>query len=353
MKRRVERITIENFRGISHLELTDFARINIFIGKNGVGKSTVLEAIYLNTTWGGRDLLRRHPIKTILFRRGLNPYIRKQLGEEDPMVYVSYFFREPNEPITISSNITTSELKLWNSPTLDRYVSEETEQRFVIMANYGGPVVEIEPVEYGEYTRYVLKWPRYYSPSRKRSILLDDNTFRTPYYGTSSISEIIIKLEEVSSVDVEDLKAFLEKILRSPIKKVSRKVAEIVLLTENEEKVPMSLLGDGIKTAMGYYYALNTEKPIIVLLEEPENHLHPGLMKIVAEEIAKTESQVFITTHSLEFLEYLLDSCSKLSSDSDVKVFRFKSIENGVPDVEVYSGSEANVAINSIGVDLR
>lgn len=346
-------IRIENFRAISKLELKDLSRINVFIGKNGVGKSTVLEAIYLNTTWGGRDLLRRHPVKTILFRRGLNPYIRKPLAEEEPLVYVSYFFREPYQPITISSNITTSELKLYNSPTIDKYISGETERRFIIMANYGGPVVEIEPVEHGEYTRYIFKWPRYYSTSRKRSILLDDNTFRTPHYGTSSISEVVVKLEEFSLIDVDNLKAFLEKVIGSPIKKIYKKIAEIILLMESGEKIPMSLLGDGIKTAMGYYYALNTEKPITVLLEEPENHLHPGLMKTIADEIAKTESQVFITTHSIEFLGYVLDSCAKLGVESEVRVFRFKSIENGVPKVEVYTGSEANVAINSIGVDLR
>jgi len=345
-------ITIRNFRAISELELNNLSKINVFIGKNGVGKSTVLEAIYLNTTWGGRDLLRRHPIKTILFRRGLNPYIRKPLAEEDPMVYVSYFFREPYQPITISSNITTSELRLWNQRTLDKYVSGETERRLVIMANYGGPVVEIEPVEYGEYTRYVLKWPRY-SASRKRAILLDDNTFRTPYYGTSSISEVVVKLEEFSLIDVDNLRAFLQKVTGSPIKRIYKKIAEIILLMESGEKIPMSLLGDGIKTAMGYYYALNTEKPVTVLLEEPENHLHPGLMKILAEEIAKTKSQVFITTHSIEFLGYVLDSCAKLGVESEARVFRFKSIDGGVPNVEVYNGSEANVAINTIGVDLR
>ncbi|AHL23066.1 MULTISPECIES: ATP-binding protein [Thermococcus] len=345
-------ITIRNFRAISELELNNLSKINVFIGKNGVGKSTVLEAIYLNTTWGGRDLLRRHPIKTILFRRGLNPYIRKPLAEEDPMVYISYFFREPYQPITISSNITTSELRLWNQRTLDKYVSGETERRLVIMANYGGPVVEIEPVEYGEYTRYVLKWPRY-SASRKRAILLDDNTFRTPYYGTSSISEVVVKLEEFSLIDVDNLRVFLQKVTGSPIKRIYKKIAEIILLMESGEKIPMSLLGDGIKTAMGYYYALNTEKPVTVLLEEPENHLHPGLMKILAEEIAKTKSQVFITTHSIEFLGYVLDSCAKLGVESEVRVFRFKSIDGGVPNVEVYNGSEANVAINTIGVDLR
>ncbi len=74
-------------------------------------------------------------------------------------------------------------------------------------------------------------------------------------------------------------------------------------------------------------------------------------MEVVAKEIAKTRSQVFITTHSIEFLRYVLSAL--LREGTDVKVFRFKSIKDGIPEIEVYSGPEANIAINSIRVDLR
>ena len=38
-------IEIRNFRGIDHLEIDDFSRVNVFLGQNNSGKSTVLEAI--------------------------------------------------------------------------------------------------------------------------------------------------------------------------------------------------------------------------------------------------------------------------------------------------------------------
>ena len=38
-------IEIKNFRGIDHLEIDDFSRVNVFVGQNNSGKSTVLEAI--------------------------------------------------------------------------------------------------------------------------------------------------------------------------------------------------------------------------------------------------------------------------------------------------------------------
>lgn len=40
-------LKISNFRGISQLELSDFSRINVLLGRNSSGKSSILEAIFL------------------------------------------------------------------------------------------------------------------------------------------------------------------------------------------------------------------------------------------------------------------------------------------------------------------
>lgn len=40
-------IEIKNFRGIDHLKIDDFSRVNVFLGQNGSGKSSILEAILM------------------------------------------------------------------------------------------------------------------------------------------------------------------------------------------------------------------------------------------------------------------------------------------------------------------
>ncbi|WPD21833.1 MAG: AAA family ATPase [Candidatus Electrothrix scaldis] len=42
---KIQRLTIENFRGIREMELAFHPRLNVFAGKNGVGKTTILEAL--------------------------------------------------------------------------------------------------------------------------------------------------------------------------------------------------------------------------------------------------------------------------------------------------------------------
>ena len=43
----LQKIEINNFRGFSHLDIDGLNQINLFIGKNNSGKSSILEAIFL------------------------------------------------------------------------------------------------------------------------------------------------------------------------------------------------------------------------------------------------------------------------------------------------------------------
>src|SRR5258708_27899669 len=42
----IQRLQIENFRGLRHLDISSFKRVNLIAGANNVGKSALLEAIF-------------------------------------------------------------------------------------------------------------------------------------------------------------------------------------------------------------------------------------------------------------------------------------------------------------------
>ncbi|MCD6146065.1 MAG: AAA family ATPase [Methanosarcinales archaeon] len=44
-----KKLTINGFRGIKHLEVDDFRQVNLFVGKNNCGKTTILESLFLLT----------------------------------------------------------------------------------------------------------------------------------------------------------------------------------------------------------------------------------------------------------------------------------------------------------------
>ena len=49
-------IEIKNFRGIEHLEIDDFSRVNVFVGQNSSGKSSILECLLLMMGMSNPDL---------------------------------------------------------------------------------------------------------------------------------------------------------------------------------------------------------------------------------------------------------------------------------------------------------
>lgn len=82
----IESLTIDNFRGIHHLEIQLGGRMNLFAGENGAGKSTVLQAIRYLMSWyvarvqnrDGRGLMIRQDDIT----KG-QPYCRLTIRLED------------------------------------------------------------------------------------------------------------------------------------------------------------------------------------------------------------------------------------------------------------------------------
>ncbi len=86
----IQRLYMRNFRGVAEGAIDDFAQINIFVGPNNTGKTTILEALYLTATAdtacslaredgqfmdvriaADTDLLGYHPLTRLWQRHGL------------------------------------------------------------------------------------------------------------------------------------------------------------------------------------------------------------------------------------------------------------------------------------------
>jgi len=63
--------------------------------------------------------------------------------------------------------------------------------------------------------------------------------------------------------------------------------------------------GAGVREALRIVLDLELRRPRIVLIEEPEVHLHPGLARLVAGYLRdkSSEMQLFVTTHSSDLVE--------------------------------------------------
>lgn len=107
------------------------------------------------------------------------------------------------------------------------------------------------------------------------------------------------------------------------------------IIKDNHQHIPLANLGSGYEMIFSllYSFALSQQsnKQLIILIDEPELHLHPKLqndfVKILLE--ASKTAQIFITTHSPLFVKQLLNNekvsihCLK-KEDKEIKVLELE-----------------------------
>ncbi len=381
-------LEIENYRGIKQAKLTDFRDINVIVGKNNTGKSTILESIYLNTTAQDLDLLGRDPIRVIFTRRGIPLSFSGKIYAKWPefdIFDVSYYFGYlfysggTEEPITFSSNVDKYGFRLIREipEKVLVHITDYLEKRysrlkrvelgmlhFLILDSFERPLIiaheELREDGVSNIIRYI---PRYYYTANKtlkrrkeRKVILFDTHWL--FHGSTLIREetpilsTIRRLDRRARINIPELVEFLSEQIGYEIISVESKLTDYYILTKNEELIPFSLLGDGTKMAIVYFYILSL-KDSFILLEEPENHLHPKLMDRCIDLMVKSakNNQIFITTHSLEFLEKMLEKAK--DTNVRLRVFSITSLKNGILEYDSYDLDEAYAAVNKIGVDLR
>jgi len=106
-----------------------------------------------------------------------------------------------------------------------------------------------------------------------------------------------------------------------------------------------------------YLMRMSTPKEAVLLLEEPELHTHPSLLRLTSNAIIKTYSersnQVFVSTHSLEFIEPIIEEARKSGlRENDLRIYRL-ILREGKLNFEYYTLSEAEEAVKKLEWDLR
>lgn len=107
----LKRIEIENFRGIQSLELSPNRRVTVLCGINGVGKSTILDAISYQISWFISRLRSTRgsgkPIKVLDLPRGASyAQLTGEYEIEDRLYTVSLAKTKPGHLHEAKSDMT-------------------------------------------------------------------------------------------------------------------------------------------------------------------------------------------------------------------------------------------------------
>lgn len=120
--------------------------------------------------------------------------------------------------------------------------------------------------------------------------------------------------------------------------------------------LPYMLHGSGFFTLLMLLSKMKMAKDGILLIEEPENNLHPGYLSVFVEQVMvlakKLNVQVFMTTHSYDLIEEL---ASYPETEAEREMIQISQIVNrkGTHELYNYSPKQAFEEMVEFKMDLR
>lgn len=155
---------------------------------------------------------------------------------------------------------------------------------------------------------------------------------------------------------VHDAKAIVKELLTdvNDIQIVTEGDAPVVHLVFPRGSIPAAVAGDGIQMLLRLSLELACRGEGVVLLEEPEVHMHPGAVRQAARAIlaaVRRGIQVILTTHSIELIDSLVGQGDESDLDS-MSVFQL-SLDQGELKHSRLNGRDARFARAQLEDDLR
>ena len=99
------------------------------------------------------------------------------------------------------------------------------------------------------------------------------------------------------------------QVTADPLELIERLMEDGVVYRENDETyfLPYTVHGTGFSILLNLISTIRQCRDGVLLIEEPENHMHPGYLQVFVENLMllarKLNVQVFLTTHSYDLIE--------------------------------------------------
>ena len=300
-------IEIKNFRGIDHLKIDDFSRVNVFLGQYNSGKSTVLEAIAMLMSMSNPDVPQM--INAVRARKSFSSFID-----------IKYFFRNLDVliPPEVSSEHTegaSRHLKLGLSYVFDEMADPKNEP-----VQQTGSIVYVNTLEMNfDITNGAAK-QSYKSWLRVNPQGLVVNKKSAEGYMEKSRAWLIpsdLMTNNLASDLTELFRRNKKDVVLALLKLFDERINGIEILTDDvyigfdrmAEMLPTRVTGDGLRRYLSIVASSANPMIDMILIDEIDNGLHYSVYKKLWEAIfalaTSTNKQVFVTTHSKETLGYL------------------------------------------------
>lgn len=303
----IKNINIENFRGIDHLTIEDFSRVNVFLGQNNSGKTTMLEAIAMLMSMSNPDVPQA--INAVRARKPFSNFID-----------VQYFFNNldvttPPEVKAELSDGSFRHLTLALSYVFDELADPKNEpQQQMGAVKYVNTLEMNFEIAKGTTRQSHKSWlrvnPQGLVVNRKVAdgYLENKRAWLTP--SDLMTSNLANDLAELFKRNRKDTILALLKLFDTRINSIEILTDDIYIGFEGmSQMLSVSMMGDGLRRYLNIVASAANPLIDILLIDEIDNGLHYSVYKKLWQALfalaEASNKQIFVTTHSKETLGHL------------------------------------------------
>ena len=353
--RNLENITIHQFRGLKELELKDLGQINLFVGVNNSGKTSVLEALSIYC-----DPLDLKVWLSVARKR--EEFFSS--SRTPPLEALKWLFdKDTSQTGTIiisgDGKLVSEKMKAVYEEIEEIVLAKDTQTMFFMNDQIGEDGDDVSEDEDGVKVRKGLQlkikihdfraepldiyedyqlwendssWAKKTTPrEHKFPVSMVTPTSHRSYIGQIRLlsqarfydfkSEVLDLFNQMDQ-NITDVEILL------PPSSISSNV-NIYIQHKKLGLVPLSSFGDGVRRLLHIALKLASVKGGILLIDEIESTIHTEALQNSFQWLAKWSKemnvQIFATTHSLEAVDALL---AVNENSSDLVLYRLEPKEN-------------------------
>lgn len=360
----LKNFSINQFRGIHGLNVKGLGDINLIVGDNNSGKTSVLEAIMLLRSTSAfsnilnvvrlRDNGFFSPFRLSVFENFLYMFNPES---DEKNIEVEGLIGDTSVGIKVSGTIENvlidmSELRdrhknahaMQGSSVI--YDEAEVAEFQGIISSKIGDDISNEEIRFNEYTR--LTGMRASKPESIEIVYVsptdhtNGNVF-SKVVKNDDYKDIVLHVIKIFDDDIEDILYIKNEQTSRPIECLKHKKLGIM---------PLATYGDGIKKVLLLANSIASAAGGILLVDEIETAIHArhydDIFKFVIKACKQFHIQLFATTHSIEAVDgFLATQCDAdkenyiEDSEDVIRVVTFrKNVEKNRTDARVLSGKE-------------
>jgi AAA domain, putative AbiEii toxin, Type IV TA system/AAA ATPase domain len=361
-------LTIENYRCFQKLHVKDLAQVNLIVGKNNVGKTSFLEAVYLYVSQGNsRCFLELLSARELTYEPALQGNNIKVVNQYQLGDLFNMGNQARNRQTFTITSFSDMELR-----------ADFMYSSLIVQFAHSNSMGEIEDLVSMDPRRF----PHYpsvsfYLPTKDNLVMSSLEFQHSKVEGPVQNSEYPYRFIESRGLGFEELRQLWEKITLTPeeddveeaLRLLETRVERIGFTTNRQpsigsikvrlkgEATPIALssLGDGMRRILGLAMSLAVSKSGYLVIDEIDMGLHYeaqfSMWRLVLETARRLNVQVFATTHSWDSISAFQAALEEMEDPSIGKLIRLDARGDQLRAVE-YKAEELEIAV-SHGIEVR